>query len=114
MASRSQTLTVTYVAWDTDVNAGKTGDVANHTLRWVKDGTSAAPAASPAEVDATNAPGVYKVVLSADECTCWIGTLCGKSSTADVSIMPLTVAFETAPAVAGDKMDLLDTIMEDA
>ena len=94
MPSRGQSLTVQYIAWDTDANAGKTGDVANHTLRWVKDGTSAAPAATPTEVDATNAPGVYKVLLSAAECTCNVGTLCGKSSTANVSIMPVTVTFE--------------------
>jgi hypothetical protein len=53
MASRGQSLTITYVAWDTANNAGKTGDVANHTLRWIKDGTSAAPVNSPSEVDPT-------------------------------------------------------------
>jgi len=124
MASRGQSLTLTYVAWDTDANAGKTGDVANHTLRWIKDGTSAAPDNSPAEVDATNAPGVYKVVLTGTECTANVGTLCGKSSTADVSLMPITVTFEQLPtaapdaeggvAIVGSKMDLLDTILEDA
>ena len=57
MASRGQTLTITYVAWDTANNVGKTGDNGNHTLRWVKDGSSSPPDNSPAEVDATNAPG---------------------------------------------------------
>ncbi|MHC4302690.1 MAG: hypothetical protein ACYS7Y_35975, partial [Planctomycetota bacterium] len=102
MASRGQALTITYTAWDTSANAGKTGDSGNHTLRWVKDGTSAAPSNSPAEVDATNAPGVYKITLTTAECTCWIGTLCGKSGTANVSIMPLTVAFEQLPTAAPD------------
>ena len=97
MASKGQSLTVQYVAWDTSANAGKTGDVANHTLRWVKDGTSAEPDNSPAEVDAVNAPGVYRITLTAEECDCWVGTLCGKSSTANVSIMPLTVTFEQLP-----------------
>jgi len=53
-----------------------------------------------------------------------VGTLCGKSSTADVSLMPITVTFEQLPtaapdaeggvAIVGSKMDLLDTILEDA
>jgi len=102
MASRGQTLTITYVAWDTDANAGKTGDVANHTLRWVKDGTSAAPDNSPSEVDATNAPGIYKITLTGTECTCWVGVLAGKSSTADVVVMPVTIAFEQLPTAAPD------------
>jgi hypothetical protein len=98
MAVRGQALTVTYVAWDTSANAGKTGDVANHTLRWIKDGTSAAPTNSPAEVDATNAPGVYKLTLTATECNAWAGVLCGKSSTANVSVIPLVLTFELASA----------------
>lgn len=100
MASRGQSITVTYVAWDTVANAGKTGDVANHTLRWVKDGTSAAPTNSPSEVDATNAPGLYKLVLTASECTCDFGVLAGKSSTTGISIVPVAVSFEQLPTVA--------------
>ena len=96
MAVRGQSQTIQYVAWDTNANAGKTGDVANHTLRWIKDGVAAAPTNSPTEVDATNAPGVYKITLTATECTCWVGTICGKSSTGGVSIIPLTVTFELA------------------
>jgi hypothetical protein len=92
--------TATYVAWDTVNQVGKTGDVANHTLRWVKDGTSAAPANTPAEVDATNAKGVYKVTLTAGEAQAICGTLCGISSTAGISIIPITFAFERLPNVA--------------
>jgi hypothetical protein len=105
MPSRGQAITITYVAWDTAQNQGKTGDAANHTLRWIKDGTPAAPANSPAEVDATSAPGVYRLALTAAECTCDFGDLAGTSSTADVSIIPKSVAFEqlptAAPAAAG-------------
>lgn len=100
MASRGQSITVTYVAWDTVNNVGKTGDVANHTLRWVKDGTSAAPTNSPAEVDATNAPGLYKLVLTASECTCDFGVLAGKSSSTGISIVPVSVSFEQLPTAA--------------
>lgn len=99
MASRGQSVTLQYVAWDTANNAGKTGDNANHTLRWVKDGTSAALDGSPtiSEVDATNAPGLYKVTLSATDCTCNVGTLCGKSSTSGIVIIPVTIPFELLP-----------------
>ena len=100
MPSYGQSVTLTYVAWDNTNNVGKTGDVANHTLRWVKDGTSGAPLNSPAEVDATNAPGLYKLVLTSAECQCQVGTLAGKSSTAAISIMPLTLAFENLPTAA--------------
>jgi len=100
MASRGQSVTISYVAWDTANNAGKTGDSANHTLRWVKDGTSAAPTNSASEVDSTNAPGVYKITLTASECTCDVGVLCGKSATTGVVVLPVTVAFEQLPTAA--------------
>lgn len=100
MSIRGQGVTLAYVAWDTAANAGKTGDVANHTLRWIKDGTSSAPTNSSAEVDGTNAPGLYKVALTNAECTCDFGTLAGKSSTSGVSIMPIAVSFEQIPTDA--------------
>jgi hypothetical protein len=105
MPSRGQSITLAYTAWDTVANAGKTGNVANHVLRWIKDGTAAAPTNTPTEVDATNAPGIYKLTLTATECTCDFGVLAGKSSTANVSLMPIAVSFEqlptAAPAAAG-------------
>ena len=101
MPTRGVALVVQYVAWDTSGNSGKTGDSANHTLRWVKDGTSAAPSApSITEIDSTNAPGLYKASISASEADCNIGTLCGKSSTSGVAIIPITIAFENGPEIA--------------
>lgn len=100
MASRGQSIVVTYVAWDTVNNVGKTGDVANHTLRWIKDGTAAAPTNAASEIDATNVPGVYKITLTTAECTCDSGTLAGKSSTSNISIMPKDVTFEQLPTAA--------------
>ena len=100
MASRGQSLTVTYVAWDTSANAGKTSDQGNHTLRWVKDGAAAPPTNGPSEVDAANAPGIYKLALTAAECTCHVGVLCGKSGTANVVLIPVTVTFEQLPTAA--------------
>jgi len=102
MATRNIVHTVTYLAWDTANNVGKTGDnpSVNHTLKWVKDGALAAVAGTPAEVDATDAPGIYKVALTADETNCNIGVLCGKSSTAGITIVPLTIQFERLPDAA--------------
>ena len=100
MPSRGQSITVTYTAWDTSANEGKTGDGGNHTLRWVKDGVSAAPTNAPSEVDAVNAKGLYKVALTSDVCTCDEGTICGVSSTANVSIIPKSYTFERLPTAA--------------
>ena len=97
MASRAQALTITYTAWDISTNGPKTGDSANHTLRWIKDGASAAPANTPTQVDATNAPGEYNLTLTDAECTAWFGKLAGKSSTANVVILPVAVNFENLP-----------------
>jgi hypothetical protein len=94
-------MVVEFVAWDTSANTGKTGDAANITMRWVKDGTSSAlTTTTVTEIDSVNAPGLYKVSLSATETDCLFGTLAGKSATANVSIMPVRVAFDYLPAVA--------------
>lgn len=101
MPSRStNNLVVQYYAWDSVANTPKTGDVANHTLRWIKDGTASAPTNSASEIDSANAPGVYKVTLTSAETTCHIGTLAGKSSTANVFIVPITITFELLPTNA--------------
>lgn len=101
MASRGQSVTVTYVAWNTSTNQGQTLDAANHVIRLVKDGTSAAPTNAASEVDSTNAPGVYKLTLTTTEATADCVVVCGKSSTANVSIMPLVIMFEQLPTAAG-------------
>lgn len=92
--------TVYYVAWDTSANAPKTGDVSNHTLRWVKDGTASAPTNSPAEVDATNAPGWYKLTVTATEAQCLKGLVAGKSSTGGVVIFGMIEALVRLPNAA--------------
>lgn len=86
MAIRGIALTVIYKAWDASANAPKTGDVGNHTLRVIKDGTAAAPTNAASEVDATNAKGDYKITLTATEMTCDCIKLTGVSSTANVAL----------------------------
>lgn len=97
MASRGQSLTVTVTAWNTGTLDYQTGDAANITLRWIKDGTSAAPANALSEVDATNAKGKYKITLTTLECTADFGDLCGKSSTTGVVIIGVQITFEQLP-----------------
>jgi len=110
LATRGIAHTVQFVAWDSGANAGKTGDGANFTLRWVKDGTSAAlTTTTVTEIDSTNCPGLYKVGISSTESDCNIGTLAGKSSTSGVSVVPVTIQFErlpdAAPTAAGGVRD---------
>lgn len=91
---------VHYIAWDTENNAMKTGDVANHTIYWVKDGTAAAAANSPAEVDAVNTPGLYKLTVTAAEAQCLKGFVAGKSSTENIVIFGSPESFVRLPNVA--------------
>jgi hypothetical protein len=110
MASRGQPLTVAYVAWNTVANAGATGDAMNHTLRWIKDGTPAALSHAPEEIDATNAPGVYKVILTGGECTCDLGVLVGKSGTSGVVLLPVIISFEQLPVAPAGTIGGLPTV----
>lgn len=110
MATRGIAHDVKFIAWDTTNNVGKTGDAANITMRWIKSTTSAAlTTTTVTEVDSTNCPGVYRVALSATETDTDIGTLAGKSSTANISIIPVTIQFErlpdAAPTAAGGVLD---------
>jgi hypothetical protein len=94
MAIKGQSITVSYTAWDTANGAPKTGDVANHTIYIIKDGTAGAATNSPSEVDATNCPGEYKITLTAAEMTASTVVVCGESSTSDIQIIPVKIVTE--------------------
>jgi hypothetical protein len=79
----------------------KTGDSANITLKWNKDGTSSTTTNACTEVDATNEPGLYKVTLTATEAQCAIGRLGGKSSTSGIVIIPIQYTFIKVGTPAG-------------
>lgn len=79
----SEAVTVVYTAWDTNANTPKTGDVANHTIRYIADGVAGSPAASPAEVEL----GEYSIVLAADENDGMMMAVVGSSSTGNVRII---------------------------
>jgi len=95
MAIKNQALTVTYFAWDTGNQVGKTGDAANHTMYVSIDGVAnAVDDTSSAEVDATNLQGHYQVTLTAAEMNGDHIMLGGESSTSDIVIIPTSITTE--------------------
>ena len=74
----------------TDADGGKVDDEAQFTLKLIKDGVLDGVDGSITEVDATNAPGMYWVPLTAVENTGSMITLCGSSSTSGVTINPIS------------------------
>ena len=91
MAVKNQAITVTFSVVDASTGTGKTGDAGNLTMRMVCDGAEITPAASPAEVDATNAPVTYKIALTAAEMNYELIRLAGKSSTTNVVVIPVDI-----------------------
>ena len=101
MPIKNAAITVCYYA--SDVSGGKTGDVGNHSLFVIKDGTKAAVAATPAELSSGDCPGLYKVLVAAGENNASVVTLHGKSSTSGVMISPVTWTNDAnVEAVSGD------------
>ena len=96
----------------TDADGGKTGDTAQFTLKLVKDGVLDGVDGSITEVDATNAPGMYWVPLTAAENTGSMITLCGSSSTSGVTINPISwtnissMAAISGSTTAADNLEL--------
>jgi hypothetical protein len=101
MAIKGQPLTVGYIAWNTSTNSPATGDAANHALQLVQDGAATAPTNSPVEVGSAISPGLYKLSLIAGEMNYLCIILCGKSSTANVVIIPLVIITERGILPAG-------------
>ena len=94
MAIKNQALTVTYYAWDTGNNEGKTGDHANHTIYVSIDGVANAADNSPAEVDSTNLTGMYSIALTAAEMNGDHIMVGGESATGDIIIVPTSISTE--------------------
>jgi hypothetical protein len=107
MAVRGEPITVTYTAWDTSNNVGKTGDAGNHTIKSVADdGTATAIADSPAELE----NGEYKITLTGAENLGEAMTIEG-SSGANIEIIP-TRWINKAP-VANDASYMDSTVRLD-
>lgn len=112
MPSQGVSTAVVYLAYNTSTGAYVTGDVANHTIRLVKDGSEATPFYNPSEVDATNLPGAYRQGISVTETTFSTVVAGGKSSTANVILIPITLTFEVLP-LALDANGNVKSDMED-
>jgi hypothetical protein len=100
---------LTLLAIDTTTNAPKTGDAANLTAYVSKDdgAVTVLGDTSATELDATNAPGLYSFDLTQGETNAdkVLGT--GKSTTANIKLIPLLVytlpaAFTSHVAQTGD------------
>ena len=93
MALYGNTLTVPYVAWDTDANAPALNDAANHTMRLIRDGVAAAPTNDPVDVE----NGACALTLTAVEMQAGTVMVEGTSITPNVIILPLTIITERGP-----------------
>jgi hypothetical protein len=92
---RGQSYRVGFVAWNTGNGSPKTGDAANITVRIRKDGgTLTAATNNPVEVDATNAPGLYEIELTASEMDANTIEVVPKSTTTGVQCTYCTILTE--------------------
>ena len=93
MAVKGQILTgVCYFAWDSAHSIGQTGDAANHVLKLIRDGVESGVTNFVNEVDSVGCPGLYSINLTAAEMNADFIVLQGKSSTQNVSIVPVEIA----------------------
>lgn len=87
---------VYFMAWNTSAASGqkvpRTGDAGNiSNFVALNAAGDAAAANSPAEVDATNLPGVYRLLLSQAETNADSLVVGGTSSTSDTEVDPVQV-----------------------
>lgn len=96
MAIKGQAINVTLTAIDASTGKRKTGDSTNISVYLVKDGVAAArnDATAISETDATNCPGEYTVELDATDMNANTVVVTGKSSTANIEIVPVKIVTE--------------------
>jgi len=86
MPIKGEAFTCTYLAWDTSSNVGKTGDAANHSIQFIKNGIAITPTTAPLEVQSDLAPGIYSIAVTGDDSLVDTFRLAGESSSANVNI----------------------------
>lgn len=88
---------VAVFAWDGAAGAAKTGDAANITAQISKDGGACAATddASPTELDATDAPGVYIFDMLQAETNADLIVITPSSSTTDIVFRPIIIYTQT-------------------
>lgn len=102
MAGYGEAITVTFTVWDTAANTPKLGDVANLTMRVIKDGIAAAAANAPVEVE----NGEYRLTLNAVERECQFLVVEGSSAS------PNTVVIPTKMEVPASLSQIAGAVME--
>lgn len=114
MPSRGQSGIGTVLDWNTSTNVYKTGDAANVTLWFLKDGVLTTPTNQAALTENSGSGGgpigAYSIAWTSAEGTCntlWIG---GQSSSANCSIIPITITFEQLPTQAPGSSNGLITV----
>lgn len=108
MARKNQSYTEYLYAWDIATNLPKTGDAANITVYTAKDGGSSGVSTnSVAEVDATNMPGIYSLLLTAAEMNGNSIAVAGTSVTAQVQVNP---AFISTEDIKTDTLQLITDV----
>lgn len=76
-----------YLALNTTTNEGVSGDVANHSIRILRDGVLHIPVNTPTEVSSVYAKGIYSLILNSSESNSNMIRIVGKSTTANVVII---------------------------
>jgi len=89
MVVKGESITVMFTVWDITNNGPKTGDAGNLTLKLIKDGVVGDPTNSPAEVNSTYCPGIYKLVLTAAETAYSTISIGGISSSSGCIVVPI-------------------------
>ncbi len=94
MALYGESITVQYYCWNKTNGAPVTGDVSNHTVRIIRDGSVYTPTNSPQEINATESPGWYRIVLTGSEMQGDVISIEARSSTANVLCSKITFVTE--------------------
>lgn len=90
-----------------------TGDAANIDAFVFKEGVKASAANTVTEMDATDAPGYYGLVLAQAETDALSLVVSATSSTAGVTLLPLGLASTTIDLSAGEVNTQVDTALAD-
>jgi len=101
-------------AHDTIADEPKTGDAANITAYFSKDGAEEVVSddTNPTELDATNMKGIYLFTLTQDETNCDLFVACAESSTAGVLLDP--VILTTREVMVGTDSAALASVCTEA
>lgn len=103
MGAKGVAETPTFTCWNTAANTPALGEVANLTMRVIKDGVAAAAANAPVEVE----NGEYKILLTAAEKDADFVVVEGSCITANVVVIPVKI--QTHPSAD----DVADEVLKE-